>query len=325
MPDATHIQVRSEPFVLIPCSLIDEVPDSSYVLVYAAMYRRGHGSDQGCWCSHHTLSKASGVYLKGVRRALTWLEDNGWIEATPRPGSTTIYQIHSQRHPDRNRPRSKTTPVENDLPPRSKTTGVPRSKTTYEQDPYNQIPLTREEEPLTPLARGTRADGTNPRVLGTNPRAQGTNPKKADPLSRKALPRDAVPADLIEVASLLQEFWEVKKGTRSQRVFDRVCKKLRQWSPMERQQALESSITAGWPDVYPPRSSKQAQGGLSSTERQEAARQRVVAFFEQHDPLARGDQPWPSASTSSAASFWDCSSSGPSPSSSTMQVLGLPG
>lgn len=303
MPDATYIQVRSEPFVLIPCSLIDEVPDSSIVLVYAALYRRGHGSKDGCWCSHHTLSKDSGVYLKGVRRALTWLEEEGWIEATPRPGSTTIYQVHSQRYPGRKEPRSKTTPVENDLPPRSKTTGVPRSKTTYEQDPYKQDPFNQ----IPPI------------------KVPAEKKAASDPLSRKALPRDAVPADLIEVASLLQEFWEVKKGTRSQRVFDRVCKKLRQWSPKERQQSLESSITAGWPDVYPPRSSKQAQGGLSSTERQEAARQRVVALFEQIDPLAHGDQPWPSASTSSAASFWDCSSSDPSLSSSTMPALGLPG
>ena len=69
----------------------------------------------------------------------------------------------------------------------------------------------------------------------------------------KRLPAEAVPADLADCAELLAEFWACKKGTRSTRVFTRVCNKLRAWSPEDRKRSIESSINNGWGDVFEPR------------------------------------------------------------------------
>ena len=306
--------VSAEGFAIVPYQLMveaaqaakrgpgepREIGAASLVMVYAVLYKHGHGSADGCWCSQATVSEETGVSLKVVRRALAWLEETGWVRGNHRSGTTTVYQVITQ-DPGRKRPRSKTTQVENDLGGRAKMTQGGRAKTTYKQDPNNKIPRTKSPK------EGSAASKA-----------------PADPLTGRKLPSDVVPPELQDCAALLAEFWEVKKGTRSSRVFNRLCGKLRQWSPGQRREALESAIANGWGDVFQPRGQRQGSAG-TSTERQEAARQRVVAFFEQHDPLARGDEPWPSASTTSAAAFWDCSSSGPSPSSSTMPALGLPG
>jgi len=52
---------------------------------------------------------------------------------------------------------------------------------------------------------------------------------------------------------LLVEFWSVKKGTRSSQVLKRITNKLRQWTPQQRQEALERAIASGWGDVFQPR------------------------------------------------------------------------
>jgi lysophospholipase L1-like esterase len=36
-------------------------------------------------------------------------------------------------------------------------------------------------------------------------------------------------------------------------VFNRVCAKLRQWTPDGRRESLEAAIASGWGDVFPPR------------------------------------------------------------------------
>jgi hypothetical protein len=78
-------------------------------------------------------------------------------------------------------------------------------------------------------------------------------PKPKDPFAAKKLPVEAIPSDLLDCQELLPEFWEVKKGVRSERVFNRVCANLRQWTPEARRQALESAIASKWGDVFQPK------------------------------------------------------------------------
>jgi len=77
--------------------------------------------------------------------------------------------------------------------------------------------------------------------------------EKKDPYEKKTLGDDLIPNDLLECDQLLREFWSVKKGVRSERVFHRVINKLREWTPAVRRSALEAAANAGWPDVYEPR------------------------------------------------------------------------
>jgi hypothetical protein len=81
---------------------------------------------------------------------------------------------------------------------------------------------------------------------------QGSCFAKRTPYSVKAIDPDLVPADLIDCQQLLPEFWAVKKGTRSEGVWNRVCNKLRQWTPEQRREALERAIASGWGDVFEP-------------------------------------------------------------------------
>ena len=77
--------------------------------------------------------------------------------------------------------------------------------------------------------------------------------EKRDPYEKKTLGDDLIPNDLLDCDQLLREFWSVKKGVRSERVFHRVINKLREWTPAVRRSALEAAANAGWPDVYEPR------------------------------------------------------------------------
>jgi len=71
--------------------------------------------------------------------------------------------------------------------------------------------------------------------------------------ARKTLGPNSIPNDLLDCDQLLREFWSVKKGVRSERVFHRVINKLREWTPAVRRSALEAAANAGWPDIYEPR------------------------------------------------------------------------
>ena len=77
--------------------------------------------------------------------------------------------------------------------------------------------------------------------------------EKKDLYEKKTLGDDLIPNDLLDCDQLLREFWSVKKGVRSERVFHRVVNKLREWTPAVRRSALEAAANAGWPDVYEPR------------------------------------------------------------------------
>jgi hypothetical protein len=143
-------------FCLMPNQLLDEAPDKSFCLVYLVVYRHGNGSPQGCWCSHQQISRESGVYLKGVRRALAWLEEHGWLEANRRTGSTTVYRVIVQ-DPERKRPRSKTTYKQN----------------PYKQDPKNKIPVGRAAPDGAATDRGKRSKVFRPRPEDVPPELGG--------------------------------------------------------------------------------------------------------------------------------------------------------
>ncbi|MFN7322774.1 MAG: hypothetical protein ACK5SP_00750 [bacterium] len=122
-----------------------------------------------------------------------------------------------------------------------------------------------------------------PRERGTNPRAKGTNPRaKRDPHSKRQIDPDLVPEDLLDCQQLLPEFWAVKKGTRSEGVWNRVCNKLRQWTPEQRREALERAIASGWGDVFEPPSLKAVSantGYVDSITRDRQVMDSFLAMF----------------------------------------------
>jgi hypothetical protein len=109
------------------------------------------------------------------------------------------------------------------------------------------ISSSTEEKELKPKKNTRVRELTTPRDREENPRAQ------RDPFSRKQLPPDAVPVELADCAELLQEFWFVKKGTRSERAWNRLINKLRTFSEKDRLEALQAACNAGWADVYEPK------------------------------------------------------------------------
>ena len=82
-------------------------------------------------------------------------------------------------------------------------------------------------------------------------KAKSQKPK--DAFSARVVSPDLVPADLLDCQQLLPEWWTVKKGVRSEGVWNRVCGKLRGWSPELRREALERAIASGWGDVFEPK------------------------------------------------------------------------
>ena len=97
--------------------------------------------------------------------------------------------------------------------------------------------------------------------------------REATPYSAKVISGDLVPGDLLDCQQLLPEFWAVKKGTRSEGVWNRVCGKLRGFTPEDRRRALEASIANGWGDVFEPKPATTAQ-------RQQAGK---VTDWDQYD------------------------------------------
>lgn len=210
MPDEGFGVVR-DGFTMLPNQLMSEVADASIWAVYAVVYRHGNGSAEGCWCSQQQVSKESGVYLKGVRRALSWLEEHGWLQASRRIGGTTVYRVIVQ-DPERKRPRSKTTQVENDLGGRSKTTQGGRSKTTYKQDPYKQDPQNK-----IPVGRAAADAAPTDRSVESG---RGERRKRFKPQT------DDVPLLLQPVATDVLEFWEGKQGAKSEAAWKRLMAEL---------------------------------------------------------------------------------------------------
>jgi hypothetical protein len=106
--------------------------------------------------------------------------------------------------------------------------------------------------------------------------------READPYKAKAISADLVPADLLDCQQLLPEFWAVKKGTRSEGVWNRVCGKLRGWTPEQRREALERAIASGWGDVFEPPTVKAAAastGYVDSITRDRQVMDSFLAMF----------------------------------------------
>ena len=80
------------------------------------------------------------------------------------------------------------------------------------------------------------------------------NTRAKDPFASKNLDGVSIPDEIVDCDQLFREYWSVKKGTRSESVFNRICCKLAAWTPEDRRKALEAAANAGWADVYEPRS-----------------------------------------------------------------------
>jgi len=76
---------------------------------------------------------------------------------------------------------------------------------------------------------------------------------KTNSFSRKALDPALVPDDLAQVRDELVEFWSVKKGTRSENAYKRLCTKLRGLTPEDQRKALTEASDAGWATIYEPK------------------------------------------------------------------------
>lgn len=116
------------------------------------------------------------------------------------------------------------------------------------------------------------------------PQKKGGAGGKRSPYSVKAIDPELVPDDLLDCQQLLPEFWAAKKGTRSEGVWNRVCNKLRQWTPEQRREALERAIASGWGDVFEPPSLKAvtgATGYVDSITRDRIEREKFLAMFNQ--------------------------------------------
>ena len=86
-----------------------------------------------------------------------------------------------------------------------------------------------------------------------------TTQKKKDAYASKHLPESIqVPDAIVDCDQLLREYWSVKRGTRSERVWNRLCNKLAAWTPADRRSALEAAIASGWADVYEPKPDRPA-------------------------------------------------------------------
>ena len=127
--------------------------------------------------------------------------------------------------------------------------------------PQSSLALSGDEE-ASPLNQGSLVEGE---FLKGQPLNRGDSKGgEKDPFRFKKLDPDVIPCDLLDCQQLLPEFWSVKKGVRSEQVFNRICNKLRPWSPEQRRQALESAINNGWGDVFEPRPQRQHETGRKS-------------------------------------------------------------
>jgi hypothetical protein len=88
--------------------------------------------------------------------------------------------------------------------------------------------------------------------------------KEKPVFSSRNISPDLVPGDLLDCQQLLPEFWSVKKGVRSESVWNRICGRLRYWTPEQRREALERAIASGWGDVFEPKANTPAQAKGSS-------------------------------------------------------------
>jgi hypothetical protein len=214
-------------FASIPYELMDVMSErggKQIICVYLWLHRFGWCSDQGCWASLATIAKSTGIKVKDVQQAIKWLIAEEWVVQTPRPGRTSVFFVRMHRDDTTHDQKTHGLKGHNTPVPKGHTTPTPKGPTNKNPVKENPVSITQ--------------------------RAQA--PKK-DPNRLKTLPTSSVPPDLADCSELLVEFWSVKKGTRSSQVLKRITNKLRQWTPQQRQEALERAIASGWGDVFQPK------------------------------------------------------------------------
>jgi hypothetical protein len=103
-----------------------------------------------------------------------------------------------------------------------------------------------------PLGAPSISSSNKEEHIEVNPKKKTRARETQNPFGSRVISPDLVPADLLDCQQLLPEFWASKKGTRSEGVWNRVCGKLRTWTPTQRREALERAIASGWGDVFEP-------------------------------------------------------------------------
>ena len=121
--------------------------------------------------------------------------------------------------------------------------------------------LVGASESFSTQEKGSERIPSNSSISNTSNR---TN-KKKDAHASKHLPESVqVPDAIVDCDQLLREYWSVKKGTRSERVWNRLCNKLAAWTPADRRKALEAAIASGWADVYEPKPDRSSTASTST-------------------------------------------------------------
>jgi hypothetical protein len=115
----------SYPFAAIPNQIVRGGHGAINVAVFAALL--SHGTTTA---SQQTLAREVGCTIKSIRKALVYWQEHGaangvFMTTIPRTGFPNVIEIRVCRME---------TPTQNDLGGRTKTTEVPRTKTTYKED-----------------------------------------------------------------------------------------------------------------------------------------------------------------------------------------------
>jgi len=104
---------------------------------------------------------------------------------------------------------------------------------------------------------------------------------KTKPFEKRALDPALVPDDLAQVRDELVEFWSVKKGTRSENAYKRLCTKLRGLTPEDQRKALTEASDAGWATIYEPKAPQASRKPWEAPEQPHpASRVFTAADFE---------------------------------------------
>lgn len=241
-------QLERSRFVIVPFELVEQCADRKGTLLVFCRLWHYAGAKDAAYPSAARLSADCRMKRDAVFDALAWLEAEGWVRRETRPGQTTLYHVRTE-NPS---PKRGASPKRGPSPKR----GVPPVPHMGDTNKNQLTRTNNSQETPTPLEPETTKPAPIPRQHPDSV-VRSESPRKApvDPYASKTLPGHLVPDDLLELQQLLPEWWAVKKGVRSQGVFNRVCRRLRIWDHEQRIDALERAISGGWADLYEPRAS----------------------------------------------------------------------
>ena len=136
-------------FSLVPSALLAACRTrKGTVFVYANLWDHASGEpgNRGnAFPSVETQAKECGMDAKDIREARRWLEGNGWLDRTERPGLTPMFKVRlEQRETRSHRPTLKGTPGGN--APRVKGPKRPLGQTPHPTPGANAPPI---NNPLT--------------------------------------------------------------------------------------------------------------------------------------------------------------------------------